>query len=65
VLQGPIGIGIGLVFGYLYGSMLQYLPSRNAVSCQTKARTQTQLVLRVLLVLLLVLERAALKMHIQ
>ncbi|XP_043657009.1 sodium/hydrogen exchanger 9B1 isoform X2 [Drosophila teissieri] len=30
VLQGPIGIGIGLVFGYLYGSMLQYLPSRNA-----------------------------------
>lgn len=32
VLQGPIGIGIGLVFGYLYGMMLQYLPSRNAVS---------------------------------
>ncbi|XP_068156182.1 sodium/hydrogen exchanger 9B1 isoform X2 [Drosophila tropicalis] len=31
VLQGPIGIGIGLVFGYLYGMMLQYLPSRNAV----------------------------------
>ncbi|KAH8251847.1 hypothetical protein KR038_009400, partial [Drosophila bunnanda] len=30
VLQGPIGIGIGLVFGYLYGTMLQYLPSRNA-----------------------------------
>jgi len=32
VLQGPIGIGIGLVFGYLYGMMLPYLPSRNAVS---------------------------------
>ncbi|KAH8416667.1 hypothetical protein KR222_005024, partial [Zaprionus bogoriensis] len=31
VLQGPIGIGIGLVFGYLYGMMLHYLPSRNAV----------------------------------
>ncbi|EDW28191.1 GL27363 [Drosophila persimilis] len=30
VLQGPIGIGIGLVFGYLYGMMLQFLPSRNA-----------------------------------
>ncbi|XP_020816391.1 mitochondrial sodium/hydrogen exchanger 9B2 isoform X2 [Drosophila serrata] len=30
VLQGPIGIGIGLVFGYLYGTMLQNLPSRNA-----------------------------------
>ncbi|XP_052859295.1 sodium/hydrogen exchanger 9B2 isoform X1 [Drosophila gunungcola] len=30
VLQGPIGIGIGLVFGFLYGSMLQFLPSRNA-----------------------------------
>ncbi|KAH8313251.1 hypothetical protein KR067_003039, partial [Drosophila pandora] len=30
VLQGPIGIGIGLVFGYLYGVMLQYLPSRHA-----------------------------------
>ncbi|KAH8284322.1 hypothetical protein KR018_003924 [Drosophila ironensis] len=30
VLQGPIGIGIGLVFGYLYGMMLQYLPSRHA-----------------------------------
>ncbi|XP_026839830.1 sodium/hydrogen exchanger 9B2 isoform X1 [Drosophila erecta] len=30
VLQGPIGIGIGLVFGYLYGSLLQYLPSRSA-----------------------------------
>ncbi|XP_017847791.1 sodium/hydrogen exchanger 9B1 [Drosophila busckii] len=31
MLQGPIGIGIGLVFGYLYGMLLQYLPSRNAV----------------------------------
>ncbi|XP_017082762.1 sodium/hydrogen exchanger 9B2 isoform X2 [Drosophila eugracilis] len=31
LLQGPIGIGIGLVFGYLYGTMLQYLPSRNAM----------------------------------
>ncbi|XP_030371431.1 sodium/hydrogen exchanger 9B1 isoform X2 [Scaptodrosophila lebanonensis] len=31
VMQGPIGIGIGVVFGYLYGMMLQYLPSRNAV----------------------------------
>ncbi|KAH8384107.1 hypothetical protein KR009_012156, partial [Drosophila setifemur] len=30
VLQGPIGIGIGLVFGYLYGMMLQHLPSRHA-----------------------------------
>lgn len=32
LLQGPIGIGIGLVFGYLYGMLLHYLPSRNAVS---------------------------------
>ncbi|EDV94686.1 GH18256 [Drosophila grimshawi] len=31
LLQGPIGIGIGLVFGYLYGMLLHYLPSRNAV----------------------------------
>ncbi|XP_046805157.1 sodium/hydrogen exchanger 9B2 isoform X1 [Lucilia cuprina] len=31
ILQGPIGIGIGIVFGYVYGLMLQYLPSRNAI----------------------------------
>lgn len=34
VLQGPIGIGIGIVFGYVYGLMLQFVPSRNAVSNQ-------------------------------
>ncbi|XP_037819232.1 sodium/hydrogen exchanger 9B2 isoform X1 [Lucilia sericata] len=31
ILQGPIGIGIGFVFGYVYGLMLQFLPSRNAI----------------------------------
>ncbi|XP_065372260.1 sodium/hydrogen exchanger 9B2 [Calliphora vicina] len=30
ILQGPIGIGIGIVFGYVYGLMLQLVPSRNA-----------------------------------
>ncbi|XP_037956938.1 sodium/hydrogen exchanger 9B1-like isoform X1 [Teleopsis dalmanni] len=30
VLLGPIGICIGLVFGYLFGMMLQYLPSKKA-----------------------------------
>uniref|UniRef100_A0A1A9UZV4 Uncharacterized protein n=1 Tax=Glossina austeni TaxID=7395 RepID=A0A1A9UZV4_GLOAU len=30
LLQGPIGIGIGLVYGYLFGLMLQFVPSRNA-----------------------------------
>ncbi|XP_030376681.1 sodium/hydrogen exchanger 9B1-like isoform X1 [Scaptodrosophila lebanonensis] len=32
VLQGPIGIGIGLAFGYLFGLMLRYLPSRNTAN---------------------------------
>ncbi|XP_018791331.1 PREDICTED: mitochondrial sodium/hydrogen exchanger 9B2 isoform X2 [Bactrocera latifrons] len=27
ILQGPIGIGIGIVFGYVYGLMLTILPS--------------------------------------
>ncbi|XP_059218375.1 sodium/hydrogen exchanger 9B2 [Stomoxys calcitrans] len=30
ILQGPIGIGIGIVYGYLYGLMLQFVPSRNS-----------------------------------
>ncbi|XP_061390720.1 sodium/hydrogen exchanger 9B2-like [Musca vetustissima] len=30
ILQGPVGIGIGLVYGYLYGIMLQFVPSRNS-----------------------------------
>ncbi|KAM7364323.1 na[+]/H[+] hydrogen antiporter 2 isoform 1-T4 [Cochliomyia hominivorax] len=30
ILQGPIGIGIGIVYGYVYGLMLRFLPSRNA-----------------------------------
>ncbi|XP_073818342.1 na[+]/H[+] hydrogen antiporter 2 isoform X2 [Musca autumnalis] len=30
ILQGPVGIGIGIVYGYLYGLMLQFVPSRNS-----------------------------------
>lgn len=32
ILQGPIGIGIGIVFGYVYGLMLTILPSTKTVS---------------------------------
>ena len=32
ILQGPIGIGIGIVFGSVYGLMLTMVPSRNSVS---------------------------------
>uniref|UniRef100_A0A1A9W1N2 Cation/H+ exchanger transmembrane domain-containing protein n=1 Tax=Glossina brevipalpis TaxID=37001 RepID=A0A1A9W1N2_9MUSC len=32
LLQGPVGIGIGLVYGYLFGLLLQFVPSRKAVS---------------------------------
>uniref|UniRef100_T1PB99 Sodium/hydrogen exchanger family protein n=1 Tax=Musca domestica TaxID=7370 RepID=T1PB99_MUSDO len=30
ILQGPVGIGIGIVYGYLYGLILQFVPSRNS-----------------------------------
>lgn len=35
ILQGPIGIGIGIVYGCLYGLMLQFIPSRTSVSIHT------------------------------
>lgn len=32
MLQGPVGIGIGIVYGFLYGLLLWFLPSNKSVS---------------------------------
>lgn len=32
LLQGPVGIGIGVVYGFLFGLFLCYMPANSAVS---------------------------------